>query len=107
MDRNQNIREAVQRREERNRLVGGRESKRGEWRMGVKQGQSAQGHVGKRESFALYLFNSKPIFFSLSYAASRNMTLKGSTEDQNEGDERMERACVYVCECVCVKGPVH
>lgn len=65
MGRNQNIREAVQRREERNRLVGGRESKRVEWRMGEKQGQSAQGHVGKRESFfALYLsLIPSPFFF--------------------------------------------
>jgi len=60
------MREGLQRREERNGLVGGRESQRGEWRMGVKQGQSAQGHVGKRESFFV-LFNSSHLFPSVMW----------------------------------------
>jgi len=34
------------------------------------------------------------------------MALKRSTEDQDEGDERMERACVCVCVCVWVKAPL-
>lgn len=71
---------------------------------GVKQGQSAQGHVGERESFFALFNSSLHLFFFLSYVASRKMTLKRSTEDRDEGDERTERACVCVCECV-YKGP--